>query len=132
MLPPTTANTVFLQNRNSSDNQAVTLLDLGSRLTAKGYQFVQDPNTEYFVVLRNIVYCNLTKTELSVEDMVTSDYCSGIGSSIMSGLHGLTSMVGPQGMIIGSVASSGLDVMSSVRTLFNGSLSRPSANENIN
>ena len=86
MLPPTTANTVFLQNRNSSDNQAVTLLDRGSRLTAKGYQFVQDPNTAYYVVLTNIVYCNLTKTELSVEDMVTSGYGSGIGSSIMSGL----------------------------------------------
>jgi hypothetical protein len=132
MLPPTTANTVFLQNRNSSDNQAVTLLDLGSRLTAKGYQFVQDSNTAYFVVLTNIVYCNLTKTELSVEDMVTSGYGSGIGSSVMSGLQGLTSMAGPQGMIIGSVASSGLDVISSVRSLFTGSPSRPSANENIN
>jgi hypothetical protein len=28
-------------------------------------------------VLTNIVYCNLTKTELSVEDMVTSGYGSG-------------------------------------------------------
>jgi hypothetical protein len=44
--------------------------------------------------------------------MVTSGYGSGIGSSVMSGLQGLTSMVGPQGMIIGSVASSGLDVIS--------------------
>jgi hypothetical protein len=50
----------------------------------------------------------------------------------MSGLQGLTSMVGPQGMIIGSVASSGLDVISSVRSLFSGSPSCPSANENIN
>jgi hypothetical protein len=135
MLPPTTANTVFLQNRNSSDNQAVTLLDLGSRLTAKGYQVVQDPNTAYYVVLTNIVYCNLTKTELSVEDMVASGYGSGIGSSIMGGLQGLTSlasMAGPQGMIIGSVASSGLDVISSVGSLFSGGPSRPSANENIN
>jgi hypothetical protein len=84
------------------------------------------------VVLTNIVYCNLTKTELSVEDMVASGYGSGIGSSIMSGLQGLTSIAGPQGMIIGSVASSGLDVISSVRSLFSGSPSRPSANENIN
>ena len=35
-LPPTTANTVFIQARNSSDNQGVSLTDLGSRLTAKG------------------------------------------------------------------------------------------------
>lgn len=135
MLPPTTANTVFLQNRNSSDNQAVTLSDLGSRLTAKGYQVVQDPNTAYYVVLTNIVYCNQAKTELPVEDMVASGYGSGIGSSIMGGLQGLTSMAsmaGPQGALIGSVASMGLDTISSVGSLFTGGPSRPSANENIN
>ncbi|HSF08286.1 MAG TPA: hypothetical protein VLA60_02670 [Nitrospirales bacterium] len=32
ILPPATAKTVFIQNRNSSDNHAVTLSDLGSRL----------------------------------------------------------------------------------------------------
>jgi hypothetical protein len=135
MLPPTMANTVFLQNRNSSDNQAVTLSDLGSRLTAKGYQVVQDPNTAYYVVLTNIVYCNQTKTELPVEDMVAGGYGSGIGSSIMGGLQGLTSMAsmaGPQGALIGSVASMGLDTISSVGSLFTGGPSHPSANENIN
>ncbi|MEP6934030.1 MAG: complement resistance protein TraT [Nitrospirota bacterium] len=135
MLPPAKANTVFLQNRNSSDNQAVTLSDLGSRLTAKGYQVVQDPNIAYYIVLTNIVYCNLTKTELPVQDMVASGYGSGIGSSIMGGLQGLTSMAsmaGPQGMIIGSVASTVLDVGSSVGSLFSGGPSRPSANENMN
>ena len=34
-LPPSPANTVFIQARNSSDNQGVSLTDLGSRLTAK-------------------------------------------------------------------------------------------------
>ena len=37
-LPPSTANTVFIQARNSSDNEGVSLTDLGARLTAKGYQ----------------------------------------------------------------------------------------------
>lgn len=32
ILPPATAKTDFIQNRNSSDNHAVTLSDLGSRL----------------------------------------------------------------------------------------------------
>ena len=32
ILPQATAKTVFVQNRDSSDNQAVTLSDLGSRL----------------------------------------------------------------------------------------------------
>lgn len=138
MLPPSTARTVFLQNRNSSDNQAMSLNDLGSRLGAKGYQVVQDPRAAAYVVLTNIVYCNQTKVELPVEDMVASGYGSGIGSSIMSGLHGLSgmaSMAGPQGAVAGAAASMGLNaaegIGNAVGNMFGGP-SRPDANENIN
>ncbi len=44
-LPPSTARTVFIQARNSSDNQEVSLTDLSSRLTAKGYQIIPDPSS---------------------------------------------------------------------------------------
>jgi hypothetical protein len=138
MLPPSVAHTVFLQNRNSSDNQAVSLNDLGSRLSAKGYQIVQDPLAAAYVVLTNIVYCNQTKVELPVEDMVASGYGSGIGSSIMSGLHGLAgmaSMAGPQGALAGGAASMGLNaaegIGNAVGNMFGGP-SKPNANENIN
>ena len=138
MLAPSTARTVFLQNRNSSDNQDMSLNDLVSRLGAKGYQVVQDPQTAAYVVLTNIVYCNQTKVELPVEDMVAGGYGSGIGSSIMSGLHGLTgmaSMAGPQGALIGGAASMGLNaaegIGNAVGNMFGGP-SRPDANENIN
>jgi hypothetical protein len=138
MLPPSTARTVFLQNRNSSDNQALSLSDLGSRLSAKGYQVVQDPHTAAYVVLTNIIYCNQTKMELPVEDMVAGGYGSGIGSSIMSGLHGLTGMAGmagPQGALVGGAASMGLNaaegIGNAVGNMFGGP-SRPHANENLN
>ncbi|MCC2642408.1 MAG: putative Lipoprotein TraT related [Nitrospira sp.] len=138
MLPPSTARTLFLQNRNSSDNQALSLSDLGARLSAKGYQLVQDPHSAAYVLLTNIVYCNQTKMELPVEDMVAGGYGSGIGSSIMSGLHGLTGMAGmagPQGALVGGVASMGLNVAeeigNAVGTMFGGP-SRPHANENLN
>jgi hypothetical protein len=91
-LPPTTANTVFIQARNSSDNQGVSLTDLGSRLTAKGYQIIQDPSAAHYILLANIVYCNITKPEMPVEHIVAGGYGSGIGSSIMGGLQGLTGM----------------------------------------
>ena len=110
MLPPSNSTKVFIQNPNPSDNQAVTLTDLSSRLSSQGYHIVQDPNAAQYVVLTNIVYCNLTKPELPVEDMVASGYGSGVGSSIMSGLQGLAgmaSMAGPQGAIAGSAASYG-------------------------
>lgn len=138
MLPPSNSTKVFIQNRNSSDNQAVTLTDLSSRLTSKGYQMVQDPSAAQYVVLTNIVYCNLTKPELPVEDMVASGYGSGVGGSIMSGLQGLAgmaSMAGPQGAIAGSAASMGLGAISSVGSAVGnmfGGPSRPSANENVN
>ncbi len=127
-LPPTTANTVFIQVRNSSDNQAVSLHDLGARLTAKGYQVVQDHSAAHYIVLANIVYCNITKPEMPVEDIVASGYGSGVGSSIMGGLHslsGMASMAGPQGALAGTAASMGLSAIegvgSAIGSMFSGS-----------
>ena len=138
MLPPSTARTVFLQNRNASDNQAVSLNDLRARLNLKGYEVVQDPQAAAYVVLTHIVYCNQTKVELPVEDLVAGGYGSGIGGSIMSGLHGLTGMAGmagPQGALIGGAAGMGLDAAeglgNAVGNMFGGP-SRPDANDNIN
>ena len=126
-LPPSTANTIFIQARNSSDNESVSLTDLGTRLTAKGYQIIQDPSAAHYIVLANIVYCNVTKPEMPVENIVAGGYGSGIGSSIMGGLHGLTgmaSMAGPQGMIVGTAAEMGLGAIegigSAVGSLFSG------------
>lgn len=126
-LPPSTAKTVFIQARNSSDNQGVSLTDLGSRLTAKGYQIIQDPGAAHYILLANIVYCNVTKPEMPVENIVANGYGSGIGSSIMGGLHGLTSMgsmAGPQGALVGTAASIGLtaieDVGSAIGRMFSG------------
>ncbi len=91
-LPPSAAKTVFIQARNSSDNEGVSLTDLGARLTAKGYQIIQDPSVAHYILLANIVYCNITKPEMPVENIVAGGYGSGTGSSIMGGLQGFTSM----------------------------------------
>jgi hypothetical protein len=137
-LPPSTAKTVFIQARNSSDNEAVSLTDLGARLTAKGYQIIQDPSEAHYIVLANIVYCNVTKPDMPVESIVASGYGSGIGSSIMGGLQGLTglaSMAGPQGAIVGSAASMGLNAIegigSAVGSLFSGP-STPKMPDDVN
>jgi hypothetical protein len=137
-LPPTTANTVYIQARNSSDNQDVSLHDLGARLTAKGYRIVQDHTAAHYILLANIVYCNITKPEMPVEAIVASGYGSGIGSSIMGGLQGLTSMAsmaGPQGAIVGSAASMGLSAIegvgSAIGSMFNGP-STPKMPDDVN
>jgi hypothetical protein len=128
-LPPSTQKTVFIQVRNSSDNQDVSFHDLGSRLTAKGYQIIQDPDAAHYIVLANIVYCNITKPEMPVEAIVASGYGSGIGSSVMGGLQGLTSMAsmaGPQGALIGSAASMGLSAIEGVGSAIGSLFSGPS------
>src|SRR4051812_10740330 len=78
-LSPSTGKTVFIQARNSSDNEGVSLTDLGSRLTAKGYQVIQDPEAAHYILLANIVYCSVTKPEMPVENIVAGGYGSGIG-----------------------------------------------------
>ncbi|MEX5282469.1 MAG: complement resistance protein TraT [Nitrospiraceae bacterium] len=137
-LQPSVQNRVFVQARNSSDNQAATLTDLGARLTAKGYQVVQDPDAANYLVLANIVYCNVTKPELPVEAMVAGGYGAGFGSSMMGGLNslaGLASMAGPQGAMAGAAASMGLGAIegigSAVGSLFGGSSGRTSTDEII-
>ena len=137
-LPPSTAKTVYIQTRNSSDNQGVSLNDLGQRLTTKGYEIVQDPAAAHYIVLANIVYCNLTKPEMPVETMVAGGYGSGFGSSMMSGLNTLTgvaSMAGPHGAAAGAAASMGLSAItgigSAVGSLFSGP-SKPKMPDDVN
>jgi len=133
-LPPTTANTIYIETRNSSDNQAVSLHDLGTRLAAKGYQIVQDHNAAHYILLANIVYCNVTKPELPVEAMVAGGYGSGFGSSMMSGLNslaGMASMAGPQGAAVGVGLSAIGGLGSAVGDLFGGP-STPKMADDVN
>ena len=138
-LPPSTHKTVFVQARNSSDNQGVSFHDLVSRLTAKGYEVVQDHTAAHYIVLANIVYCNITKPEMPVEAMVAGGYGSGFGSKMMSGLQGLSgmaSMAGPQGAMAGAAASMGLNAIegigSAVGSLFSSSSSSPKMPDDVN
>lgn len=134
-LPPSTAKTIFIQARNSSDNQDVSLSDLGARLTAKGYQIVQDPSTAHYVLLANIVYCNVTKPEMPVEAMVASGYGGGFGSTMMGGLQslaGMASMAGPQGALAGTAASMGLGAIEGIGNLFSSSSSAPKMPDDAN
>lgn len=138
-LPPSTNKTVFVQARNSSDNQGVSFHDLVSRLTTKGYEVVQDHSAAHYIVLANIVYCNITKPEMPVEAMVAGGYGSGFGSKMMSGLQGLSGMAGmagPQGAMAGAAASMGLDAIegigSAVGSLFSSSSSSPKMPDDVN
>lgn len=133
-LPPSTQKTVFIQARNSSDNQDVSLHDLGARLSAKGYQVVNDPDGAHYVVLANIVYCNITKPEMPVEAMVASGYGSAFNSTLgaMQGFAGMASMAGPYGAMGGAAASMGLSAIQGISDLFSSSNSVPKMPDDVN
>ncbi|MGE3978644.1 MAG: complement resistance protein TraT [Nitrospira sp.] len=133
-LPPSTQKTVFIQARNSSDNQGVSFHDLGSRVVAKGYQVVNDPDNAHYIVLANIVYCNITKPEMPVEAMVASGYGSAFDTTLgaMQGLAGMASMAGPYGAMGGAVASMGLSAIQGIGDLIGSSNSAPKVPDDVN
>ncbi len=133
LLPPSTEKTVFIQARNSSDNQEVSLHDLGARLSAKGYQIVNDPDRAHYVVLASIVYCNITKPEMPVEAMVASGYGSAFNMTLgaLQGLSSMASMVGPYGAMGGAAASMGLSAIQGIGDLFSSS-SAPKMPDDVN
>lgn len=133
-LPPSTQKTVFIQARNSSDNQAVSFHDLGARLSAKGYQVVNDPDNAHYVLLANIVYCNITKPEMPVEAMVASGYGSAFNTTMgaLQGLTSMASMAGPYGAMGGAAASIGLSAIQGITDLISSSSSAPKVPDDVN
>lgn len=133
-LPPSTEKTVFIQARNSSDNQEVSFHDLSARISAKGYQVVNDPDRAHYVVLANIVYCNITKPEMPVEAMVASGYGSAFNTAMgaMQGLTSMASMAGPYGAIGSAAASAGLSAIQGIGDLFSSSSSAPKMPDDVN
>ena len=79
-------------------------------------------------MLVNIVYCNVTKPEMPVENIVTGGYGSGIGSSIMGGpdsLTGMASMAAAK-VRVGTAASMGLSAIEGVGSAIGSMFSGPS------
>lgn len=116
LLPPTEANTVFIQNRNASDNPQVTLSDLESRLSAKGYRVVKDRQSAQFIVFTNIVYCNQTEPDLPAEAIVSGGYGSGI-TSRQDSTADIAKILDRVGKATGGIASS---IIGSIKKSLNG------------
>jgi hypothetical protein len=58
LLPPSAERSVYLQTRNTSENQSVSLTDLSSRLSGKGYQVVKIRLAGYWLQTQIVVYCH--------------------------------------------------------------------------
>ena len=79
-LPPNHEKTIYVQVRNTSENQQVTPTDFASRLSAKGYQVVDDPRQASYWLQTQIVYCQKPGDGVTPEAIAKSGFGSGLGS----------------------------------------------------
>ncbi len=79
-LDPNTNRIVYTQLRNSSENQQVTLNEVHTKLTAKGYQLVQDPEQANFWIQAKVIYCHKAADGVTTEAVAKAGPSAGIGS----------------------------------------------------
>lgn len=80
LLPPNHEKTIYVQVRNTSENQQVTPTDLAPRLSAKGYQVVADPQQAAYWLQTQVVYCHKPGDDVMPEAIAKSGFGSGLGS----------------------------------------------------
>lgn len=78
-LPPSSDRTVYVELHNISENQQVTLSGVATRLAAKGYQVVKNPEQARYWLQASIVYCHKAGMGVTAEQVVQSGFGSGVG-----------------------------------------------------
>lgn len=103
-LDPSTNHTAYVQLRNISENQQVTLNELTTKLTTKGYQLVKDPDHANYWIQAKLVYCHKAADSVTPE-MVAQ---AGFGAGISSGGSTMVSMNGMGGGMSGGMGMGGM------------------------
>lgn len=80
LLPPSAERTIYVQIRNTSENQAVTPADIPARLSAKGYHVVKDPLEASYWLQTQVVYCHKAGDGVKPEMVAKAGFGAGIGS----------------------------------------------------
>ncbi len=80
LLPPNNEKTIYVEARNTSENQNVTPTDLATRLSAKGYQVLADPQQAAYWLQTQVVYCHKAGEHVTPETVAKSGFGSGLGS----------------------------------------------------
>lgn len=105
-LDPNTTRTVYTQLRNASENQLVTLNEVNKKLSAKGYQLVQDPEQANYWIQAKVIYCHRAAESVTPEAVAKA----GPGAGISSGgapMHSAGAMGDESGMGMGGMPMGG-------------------------
>jgi hypothetical protein len=79
-LDPNTNRAVYTQLRNASENQQVMLNDVNTKLSAKGYQLVQDPEQANYWIQAKVIYCHKAADGVTPEAVAKAGPAAGISS----------------------------------------------------
>jgi len=80
LLPPSGARTIYVQIRNTSENQGATPSDIPARLITKGYHVVSDPLDAAYWLQAQVVYCHKAGEGVTPETVAKAGFGAGIGS----------------------------------------------------
>jgi len=102
-LTPGSIKSIYVQNRNISENQHMTLSDVGGKLAVKGYTVTTLADQAQFVLQTKVVYCNVAKPEVSFETVLGGGFGAGVGSMNTSpaGMEQIMGMMGSMGAMQG-------------------------------
>jgi hypothetical protein len=79
-LDPNTNRSIYPQLRNVSEYQHVTLGEVNTKLTAKGYQLVQDPEQANYWNQAKVIYCHKAADGVTPESVAKAGPGTGISS----------------------------------------------------
>ncbi len=79
-LDPSMNRTAYLQLRNISENQTISLNDIQTKLTAKGYQIAADPERANYWIQAKVVYCHKAAEGVTPESVAKANFGAGVSS----------------------------------------------------
>ncbi len=102
-LDPSTNRTAYVQLRNISENQSVTLAELSTKLIGKGYKLLKDPEQANYWIQAKVVYCHKAADGVTPESVAKA----GFGAGVSSGGTAMASADGMSGGMGGGMMSMG-------------------------
>ena len=78
-LTPSEEKTIYLQNRNTSDNPNINFAELPNKIKAKGYAIVDNPDKAQYILQSQVVLCNKLKPGQTVDALIAGGFGGAIG-----------------------------------------------------
>jgi hypothetical protein len=110
-LDPNTNRTIYIQLRNTSENQELTLHEIDTKLAAKGYQLMRDPGQANYWVQAKVIYCHKAADTVTPESVAKAGFGAGISSG---GTTMVSANASPGGGMAGMFGSTGAVDMNAI------------------